>query len=105
MPSYNLTKLNQMGLYDAARFLEPGRPGNSKLMKAALLTCTILPALCCSALASGTVTNLTQAALQKALVGGGTVLFGTNGTLTLTNTITIVTNTTLDANGHAVIIS
>ncbi len=55
--------------------------------------------------AGGTVTNLTQAALQTALAGGGTVLFGVSGTLTLTNTLTIAQDTVLDANGLAVTIS
>jgi hypothetical protein len=51
------------------------------------------------------VTHLTQAELEAALAEGGTVLFGTNGTLTLTNTITIALDSTLDANGNAVTIS
>ena len=55
--------------------------------------------------AGGTVTNLTQAALQAALTGGGTVLFGVSGTLPLTNTLTIAQDTVLDAHGFAVTIS
>jgi hypothetical protein len=62
-------------------------------------------ALCFSASGSGTVNSLTQADLEAALAGGGTVLFGTSGILTLTNTITIALDSTLDANGHAVTIS
>jgi len=62
-------------------------------------------AFCFSAFGGGTVNNLTQADLERALAGGGTVLFGTGGTLTLTNTITIASDTILDANGNIVTIS
>src|SRR3974390_1918780 len=74
-------------------------------MKSLYLSTLGVLAVCCSALGGGTVNNLTQADLEAALAGGGTVLFGTNGTLTLTNTITVALDTTLDANGNAVIIS
>jgi hypothetical protein len=57
------------------------------------------------ALCGGTVTNCTQADLQAALVGGGTVLFACSGTITLTSTIVIVQDTTIDANGYVVTIS
>jgi hypothetical protein len=50
-----------------------------------------------SMFAGGTLTNLTQADLEVALQGGGTVVFGTHGTLLLTNTILIGQDTTLDA--------
>lgn len=54
---------------------------------------------------AGTVTNCTQAELEAALVGGGTVRFGSSGTVTLTNTLIIAEDTLLDASGYAVTIS
>ncbi len=51
------------------------------------------------------MTTATQADLQAALNGGGTVVFGTGGTITLTNTLTIAQDTVIDANGFAVTIS
>ncbi len=51
------------------------------------------------------VTEPTQAALEAAMAGGGTVLFGVSGTVTLTNTITVARDTVLDANGNTVVIS
>jgi hypothetical protein len=53
----------------------------------------------------GTVTNATQADLQAALNGGGTVLFGVSGTIILTNTLTIAQDTVIDASGYALTIS
>ncbi len=52
-----------------------------------------------------TVTNCTEAVLRAALAGGGTVGFACDGTITLTNTILITTNTVLDGTGHQVTIS
>ena len=74
-------------------------------MKTFYLTTIGVSVICFSALGSGTVSNLTQADLKAALVGGGTVLFATNGTLTLTNTISIPVDTTLDSKSNHVIIS
>src|SRR5438477_11651870 len=54
---------------------------------------------------SGTVTNLTQEDLQSAMSGGGTVLFGDSGTLTLTSTIPVTADTILDGGGQQVTIS
>ncbi len=54
---------------------------------------------------AGIVTNCTSADLSAALVGGGLVTFDCNGTIYLTNTITITNHTTLDASGRAVVIS
>ena len=54
---------------------------------------------------AGTVTNATQAALQAALAGGGTVTFGVAGVITLTNTIIIAQDTVLDAAGFDVTIN
>ena len=53
----------------------------------------------------GVVTNATQADLQAALNGGGTVTFGVAGVTTLTNTIIITQDTVLDAAGFDVTIS
>jgi hypothetical protein len=74
-------------------------------MKRSLLISTGFLCLSCSVFAGGTVSNLTQADLEAALAGGGAVLFGTNGTLTLTTTILIANGTTLDGNGNKVIVS
>ena len=52
-----------------------------------------------------TVISLTDSALRAALTGGGTVLFGASGTVTLTNTLFITSNTVLDGNGYSVNIS
>jgi hypothetical protein len=65
----------------------------------------VISGLARSALSSGTVTNCTQTDLQKALNGGGTVLFACNGTITLTNTLTISADTALDGSSNTVIIS
>ena len=61
--------------------------------------------LIANALGSGTVPNCDQASLLAALSGGGKVAFACDGTIVLTNTITIATNTVLDASGHTVTIS
>jgi len=71
----------------------------------ACLCVALAAALARSALGSGTVATCTQAALKTALAGGGTVLFACSGTITLTNTLIISSNTALDANSNAVIIS
>lgn len=51
------------------------------------------------------VTNADQAALRRALAGGGTVNFSFDGIILLTNTIVISNNTVLDAGGHNIAIS
>jgi hypothetical protein len=50
--------------------------------------------------ADGTVTACTEAALQAAMAGGGTVTFSCDGTITLTQSIWTLTNTVLDGSGH-----
>ena len=50
-----------------------------------------LPAFC-----AGVVTTATEAALNSALVGGGTVTFSFSGTITLTNAEVITNNTVVD---------
>ena len=53
----------------------------------------------------GVVTNCTEANLRAALVGGGTVTFACDGTITLGSTITNDTDTVVDGTGHQVTIS
>lgn len=52
-----------------------------------------------------TVTACTAHALRTAMAGGGTVRFACDGTITLTNTITVMADTVLDGTGHHVTIS
>lgn len=56
-------------------------------------------------LADGVVNSCTQAELESALGSGGTVTFACDGTITLSNTITISQDTLLDGSGHTVTIS
>ena len=58
-----------------------------------------------AAWAGGVVTTCTEAALRAAMAGGGTVTFACDGTITLSSTIGIATNTVLDGTGHRVTIS
>jgi hypothetical protein len=51
------------------------------------------------------VTNCTEAALRAAVAAGGTVTFACDGTIVLSNTITVATNLVLDATDHQVTIS
>ena len=55
--------------------------------------------------AGGVVSVCDEAHLLSALSGGGTVEFSCSGTIALTSTITISTNTTIDGAGQAVTIS
>ena len=55
--------------------------------------------------ASGVVTTCTEAELRAAMAGGGPVIFACDGTITLANTITNVSETRLDGSGHQVTIS
>lgn len=55
--------------------------------------------------AGGTVSTCDEPSLLAALSGGGNVTFACDGTITLTNTVTISSNTTLDGIGHNVTIS
>src|ERR1051325_1343528 len=55
--------------------------------------------------AEGTVTDCTAADLLTALSGGGLVTFDCDGTINLTNSITITNDTVLDAMEHDVTIS
>jgi hypothetical protein len=75
---------------------------NQCRFNAALAMLLLLPV---ATLAGGVVTNCTEAALRAAMAGGGTVTFACDGTITLASTINNVSDTTLDGNGHQVIIS
>ncbi|HEU0040598.1 MAG TPA: hypothetical protein VFR76_15135, partial [Verrucomicrobiae bacterium] len=55
--------------------------------------------------AAGVVTNCDEETLRAAMVGGGTVTFACDGTITLADQLTIDTDTTLDATGHNVVLS
>jgi hypothetical protein len=59
----------------------------------------------CCAQAGGVVMNCTEANLRSALLGGGTVTFACDGTVTLTSTLTVYQNTVLDGSGHNVVLS
>jgi len=51
------------------------------------------------------VSNLDAGQLNTALQAGGTVTFATNGTIVLTNTITISNNVIIDGSNHSITIS
>jgi uncharacterized repeat protein (TIGR02543 family) len=87
-------QLSQEGTYSIVVSNAYGMSSNS-----ALLTITNAP--------SGTnvVSVATQAALQSAIGVGGIVTFGFNGTITVTSTINITNNVTMDASGRTVVIS
>jgi hypothetical protein len=55
-----------------------------------------------SAQPTSVVNVLDQGHLESALNRGGMVTFGMDGTITLTNTLVISTNTTLDGTGHKI---
>ncbi|HXJ71497.1 MAG TPA: hypothetical protein VNM37_01545, partial [Candidatus Dormibacteraeota bacterium] len=55
--------------------------------------------------ADGVVANCTQEALQAAMQAGGKVTFTCDGTIVLTNSITVAADVILDATGHQVTIS
>ena len=50
----------------------------------------------------GVVTNADQASLEAAISSGSSVTFGFNGIITLTNTLYITTNITLDGTGRSI---
>jgi hypothetical protein len=65
----------------------------------------LLAALPFSGQSAGVVSTATEASLDSALAGGGTVTFACSGTITVTNVENIITNTLLDATGYNVTIS
>jgi hypothetical protein len=64
-----------------------------------------VPLACCVTTHAATVTVCDEPNLRTAIQSGGLVNFACDGTIVLTNEITISQDTTLDANGHAVTIS
>lgn len=66
------------------------------------LATMILLLTCCSTFAGGIVTDCTEASLRAALSGGGTVTFACDGTIVLSNTLVIASDTVLDATGRSV---
>jgi hypothetical protein len=54
---------------------------------------------------AGVVMDCTEASLRTAVAGGGAVTFACDGTITLTDTITITNDTTLDSGAHQITIS
>lgn len=80
---------------------------NASRLKISLALIVLGSALACSpkARGGGVVFHPVLAELEAALQGGGTVSFACSGTITLTNTITIISDTTLDASGQTVTIS
>src|SRR6266567_4196057 len=55
--------------------------------------------------AMGVVTNCDEVSLRAAMLDGGTVTFACDGTITLSGTAAITSDTTFDATGRSVIIS
>lgn len=55
-------------------------------------------------LASGLVSTMDETNLRQALLGGGTVLLANDGVIPLTKTIYIANDTTIDADGHNVVL-
>ena len=58
-----------------------------------------------TACGGGVITSLTQAELESAVGEGGTVLFDADGTVSLSRTVVITKDVSLDADGHHVTIS
>jgi hypothetical protein len=77
------------------------QPGNLAVTGVAALL-LLVPVVAWS---GGVVTSCTEANLRAAMVGGGTVTFACDGTITLASTITIAMDTVLDGTGHQIIIS
>jgi len=66
-----------------------------------LFVSVIVPKACIAAV----VSTCDEAGLRVALSSGGTITFACDGTITLSNTITVATDTVLDGSGHNVVIS
>lgn len=58
-----------------------------------------------SARGNGVVGNCTEADLRAAMAGGGSVTFNCDGTILLSDTLTISNDTALDATGHQITVS
>lgn len=72
---------------------------------AAILVSLVLTLSANSAYSGGVVSVCGEAALLTALAGGGTVTFACSGTITLTNTISVALDTTVDGSGQSVTLS
>jgi hypothetical protein len=85
----------------------PGRTGRPKAntFKRLLLLGFIILTATGSIFSEGIVTECTESALRQALEGGGTVTFGCDGVILMSNSIEITVNTTIDASGRSVILS
>jgi hypothetical protein len=75
---------------------------NARVAFAFIFAALLLPSLI---QASGVVNTPDETALRAALVGGGTVTFGVDGTISLMRPLTITNATAIDAAGHAIILS
>ena len=71
-----------------------------RLMLLALMTLSTLRVS-----ADFTITNCDEASIREALVNGPIIKFSCDGTITLTNNLTIADEIVFDASGHAVTIS
>ncbi len=78
--------------------------GRSRILLAALLVAMAM-AYTPVARAGGIVSSCDEASLLTAVSGGGTVTFKCSGTITLTATITILADTTIDGTGQNVTVS
>ena len=78
--------------------------GRSRILLAALLVAMAM-AYTPVARAGGIVSSCDEASLLTAVSGGGTVTFKCSGTITLTATITILADTTIDGTGQNVTVN
>lgn len=76
-----------------------------RFLRIALAACAIIASAASNGAGAGVVTNCTEGALRAALAEGGTVTFSCEGKITLTATLLITQDTTVDATGHAVELS
>jgi hypothetical protein len=90
--------MNTKGEYENRSLVKRSKHG----IRGALALLLLPPVV---AWAGGVVTNCTEAALRTAMAGGGAVTFDCDGTITLANTITNASDTTLDGSGHQITIS
>ncbi len=70
-----------------------------------VLQMSLLLVLTWSLRGGGVVGECTESALRAAMNGGSIVTFACDGTITLSNTLTINTNTLIDGSGHQITIS
>jgi hypothetical protein len=75
------------------------------LAKISLVMSAMVSVFPAGASGGGVVTECTEAALRAAMAGWGSVTFACDGTITVSNTVAVAANTTLDAMGHRVTLS